>query len=111
MHPEVPVLLQILSGKQNAQDLLPEGLVIPLPPNKSIQLSLPASTIGGIGGPHPFHMHGHSFYVVRAAGQGGYNFLNPPQRDVVSTGGAGDNVTIRFRTDNVSSAEPSKYLR
>ena len=26
--------------------------------------------------------------------------MNPPQRDVVSTGAAGDNVTIRFTTNN-----------
>jgi hypothetical protein len=32
----------------------------------------------------------------------GYNFVNPPRRDVVSTGGPTDNVTIRFVTDNVS---------
>jgi len=29
-----------------------------------------------------------------------YNYVNPVQRDVVSTGSAGDNVTIRFFTDN-----------
>lgn len=29
-----------------------------------------------------------------------YNFVNPVQRDVVSAGLAGDNVTIRFKTDN-----------
>jgi hypothetical protein len=44
----------------------------------------------------------HSFSVIRSAGQQSYNFVNPPRRDVVSTGGANDNVTIRFVTDNVS---------
>jgi iron transport multicopper oxidase len=98
--PTVPVLLQILSGAQTAQDLLPAGSVYSLPPNKTIQLSLPANVVAPIGGPHPFHLHGHAFSVIRGPGQTGYNFVNPPRRDVVSTGGATDNVTIRFRTDN-----------
>ena len=49
---------------------------------------------------HPVHLHGHNFYVVRSAGNSSYNFDNPVIRDVVSTGNAGDNVTIRFFTDN-----------
>lgn len=53
--PNVPVLLQILSGAQVAQDLMPEGGVIGLPKNSVIELSLPA---GILGGPHPFHLHG-----------------------------------------------------
>ncbi len=42
----------------------------------------------------------HTFYVVRSAGSTEYNYVNPPQRDTVSTGAAGDNVTIRFTTNN-----------
>ena len=38
--------------------------------------------------------------MVRSAGETTYNYENPPQRDVVSVGGDGDNVTIRFTTDN-----------
>ena len=37
---------------------------------------------------------------MRSAGSTEYNYVNPPQRDVVSTGTAGDNVTIRFNTNN-----------
>ena len=37
---------------------------------------------------------------MRSAGSDTYNYVNPAQRDVVSTGTSGDNVTIRFRTDN-----------
>ena len=37
---------------------------------------------------------------MRSAGSDTYNYVNPPQRDVVSTGTTGDNVTIRFTTDN-----------
>ena len=55
--PSVPVLLQILSGANTAQDLLPQG-VIELPFNKTIELSLAADVIAG---PHPFHLHGVSF--------------------------------------------------
>jgi hypothetical protein len=40
--------------------------------------------------------------VVRSAGSSTYNWENPPVRDVVSTGQNGDEVTIRFTTDNVS---------
>ena len=42
----------------------------------------------------------HNFDVVRSAGNSTYNFINPVRRDVVSAGLAGDNVTIRFQTDN-----------
>ncbi|THU84445.1 laccase lcc5 [Dendrothele bispora CBS 962.96] len=95
--PSVPVLLQILSGAQTADSLLPEGSVYPLPLNSTIELSMPA---GVAGCPHPFHLHGHTFDVVRSAGSSTYNYVNPPRRDVVSIGSSGDNVTIRFVTDN-----------
>nr|QJT78376.1 laccase 1 [Trametes hirsuta] len=99
--PTVPVLLQILSGAQTAQDLLPAGSVYPLPAHSSIEITLPASAAAP-GAPHPFHLHGHAFAVVRSAGSTAYNYADPIWRDVVSTGtpAAGDNVTIRFRTDN-----------
>jgi len=101
--PSVPVLLQILSGSRQASELLPKGSVFPLPPNKVVEVSIPA--YGAIGGPHAFHLHGHTFSVVRSAGTGTYNYVNPVQRDVVSIGGningtLADNVTIRFVTDN-----------
>ncbi|TFK45808.1 Cu-oxidase-domain-containing protein [Heliocybe sulcata] len=98
--PTVPVLLQILNGAQ-AQKLLPPGSVYSLPANKVIELSFPM--LNTAGGPHPLHLHGHSFSVVRSAGTGpnDYNYVNPPRRDVVSSGNsASDNVTIRFETDN-----------
>ena len=38
--------------------------------------------------------------MVRSAGNSTYNFDDPVIRDVVSIGNAGDNVTIRFFTDN-----------
>nr|AYR00609.1 laccase 4 [Steccherinum murashkinskyi] len=92
--PSAPVLLQILSGHKQAQELLPEGSIIPLPPNKTVELSFPG------GGQHPFHLHGHNFAVVQSAGNLTQNYVNPIWRDVVSIGNPGDNVTIRFNTDN-----------
>ncbi|KAM5544799.1 hypothetical protein V8D89_001697 [Ganoderma adspersum] len=99
--PTVPVLLQILSGAQTAQGLLPSGSVYELPINSSIEITFPA-TVDAPGAPHPFHLHGHAFAVVRSAGSDAYNYDDPVWRDVVSTGTPedGDNVTIRFRTDN-----------
>ncbi|KAH9936770.1 laccase [Epithele typhae] len=97
--PTVPVLLQIMSGASSATDLLPGGSIISLPSNSTIELSFPM-VAAAPGQPHPFHLHGHTFHVVRSAGATDYNFVNPPQRDVVSTGTTGDNVTIRFDTNN-----------
>ncbi|KAJ7689291.1 laccase 2 precursor [Mycena rosella] len=96
--PGAPALLQILSGAQAAQDLLPTGSYFALPPNKVIEISIPGST--DPSGPHPFHLHGHNFHVIRSAGSEEYNFNNPVIRDVVNTGFGGDNVTFRFVTDN-----------
>ncbi|KAJ7648602.1 Cupredoxin [Mycena polygramma] len=96
--PTAPVLLQILSGAQDAQDLLPSGSVYTLPPNKVIKISIPG---GSPGAPHPFHLHGHNFHVIRSAGNASYNFHDPVIRDVVSTGpSTSDNTTFRFVTDN-----------
>ncbi|KAK0200620.1 laccase lcc5 [Desarmillaria ectypa] len=95
--PTTPILLQILSGAQTADNLLPEGSVYPLPTNSTIEISMPG---GVIGGGHPFYLHGHKFDVVRSAGSTVYNYENPVRRDVVNIGTTGDNVTIRFRTDN-----------
>ncbi|KAF7351482.1 Laccase A [Mycena sanguinolenta] len=96
--PTVPVLLQILSGAQTAADLLPSGSVFTLPANSVVELSIPGGTAGA---PHPFHLHGHNFFVIRSAGNDTYNFDNPIIRDVVSTGtSTSDNTTIRFVTDN-----------
>nr|AAW28939.1 laccase D [Trametes sp. 420] len=98
--PSVPVLLQIMSGTQSAADLLPSGSVYTLPSNATVEISFPMTSTNAPGAPHPFHLHGHTFYVVRSAGSSDYNYVNPPQRDTVSAGTAGDNVTIRFTTNN-----------
>ncbi|KAF7302234.1 Multicopper oxidase/laccase [Mycena indigotica] len=96
--PTAPALLQILSGAQLASDLLPSGSYFALPPNKVIEVTIP----GGAdpAGPHPFHLHGHNFFVLRSTNTSEYNFVDPVIRDVVNTGFPGDNVTFRFVTDN-----------
>jgi iron transport multicopper oxidase len=40
--PNLPVLLQILSGARRATELLPKGSVYTLPPNKVVEVSIPA---------------------------------------------------------------------
>jgi len=41
------VLLQILSGTQNASDLLPSGSIYGLEAGKSVELTIPALALGG----------------------------------------------------------------
>ncbi|PPQ71157.1 hypothetical protein CVT24_009838 [Panaeolus cyanescens] len=94
--PTLPVLLQLISGTP-ASSLLPSGSIYTLPPGQVVEISIPG---GSVGSPHPIHLHGHVFDVVRSAGSSTYNYANPIKRDVVNIGGAGDNVTIRFTTDN-----------
>ncbi|KAI0955680.1 laccase [Taiwanofungus camphoratus] len=101
--PSIPVLLQILNGSYNAQDLLPPGSLYTLERNKTYQISMPALASADVAGPHPVHLHGHTFSVIRSAGNESYNFANPVRRDTVSIGGingASDNVTIRFNVRN-----------
>ncbi|ESK87303.1 laccase [Moniliophthora roreri MCA 2997] len=95
--PDVPVLLQILSGAQAAQDLLPGGSVYDLPKNKVIEINLFNNNT--VGDPHPMHLHGHTFDVIKSADSPVYNFNDPVRRDTVGVGG--NNLTaIRFVTDN-----------
>jgi len=95
--PPVPVLLQILSRVTSAQELVPAGSIYTLKRGDVVEVTIPA---GAAAGPHPVHLHGHSFYVVRSAGSTSYNWFNPIVRDVVNMGNTGDQVTIRFVADN-----------
>ena len=112
--PSVPILLQILSGTKSAQDLVPAGSIYGLTHGNVVELTFPA---GAAGGPvslspilsfkllkscrqHSIHLHGHTFHVVRSAGNSTYNYDNPILRDVVNMGSTGDEVTIRFVADN-----------
>ncbi|KAG2135201.1 laccase [Suillus bovinus] len=96
--PELPVLLQLLSGALTAADLAPTGSVYTLPRNKVVEVIF--NPDNSPGRPHPFHLHGHSFAVLRSAGSTSYDYVNPVMRDTVNTGVAGDRVTFRFITDN-----------
>ncbi|KAF7336445.1 Laccase 1 [Mycena sanguinolenta] len=102
--PTTPVLLQILSGAEDAQSLLPRRLCILSSQGQRHPGVDPGRWTGSFLSltalKHPFHLHGHAFDVVRSAGSSVYNYVNPPRRDVVSVGNAGDNVTIRFVTNN-----------
>ncbi|KAG2742572.1 multicopper oxidase [Suillus brevipes Sb2] len=95
--PTVPVLLQILSGTQDPTQLMPNESVIILEANKVVELTLSTT---GPGGPHPIHLHGHSFDVVQSAGNSTFNYANPVRRDVVSAGSLGQQMVIRWVTDN-----------
>ncbi|OJA21214.1 hypothetical protein AZE42_01381 [Rhizopogon vesiculosus] len=95
--PTVPVLLQILSGAQQPSQLLPNGSVIILEANKVVELTMSST---GPGGPHPMHLHGHTFDVVQSAGNSTFNYVNPVRRDVVSAGGDSQQMVIRWVTDN-----------
>jgi len=96
--PDTPTLLQILSGGSNIAALASQGTVYTLPPNQVIEVTFPMQYLAT---PHPFHLHGHSFYVVRSANTTEYNYVNPVQRDTINSGfSTTDNVTVRFVTDN-----------
>ncbi|KAG1729891.1 laccase [Suillus occidentalis] len=95
--PSVPVLLQILSGARDPTQLLPNGSVYVFDANKVVELTV---AITGPGGPHPIHLHGHSFDVVQSANSNTFNYENPVRRDVVSAGSAGQQMVIRWVTDN-----------
>ncbi|KAJ8581882.1 laccase 3, partial [Rhizopogon salebrosus TDB-379] len=95
--PTVPVLLQILSGAQQATDLLPTGSVYVLEANKVVELTL---VIGNESSPHPIHLHGHPFDVVQSSGNSSFNYINPVRRDVVSAGTQGQQMVVRWVTDN-----------
>lgn len=90
--PSVPVLLQILSGAAQPTDFLPSEQVIVLPPNKIIEVSIPGT------GAHPFHLHGHTFDIIRVSNSDVVNLVNPPRRDVVPINGG--NTTFRFFSGN-----------
>ncbi|TFK19092.1 laccase 5 [Coprinopsis marcescibilis] len=95
--PTEPVLVQMMNGVPPSE-ILPAGSIRVLPRNKVVEVSIPSLLVGG---PHPFHLHGHAFSVIRSAGSALYNYENPIRRDVVSIGSdPTDNVTIRFVTDN-----------
>ncbi|KAK0470418.1 laccase 1 [Desarmillaria tabescens] len=89
--PTMSVLLQILSGVQNANDLLPAGAMSSLPSNATIEISMSGGFAGGRASTDPFHLYRYVFDVDRT---------KPVRHDIVNTENKGDNVTTRFTTDN-----------
>jgi len=100
-NPQLPILLQILAGVP-VGNLFPSGSIYPLKRGESVEVSIPqVSVLAADTGPHPVHLHGHSFHVIRSAGSHEYNYNHTPvMRDVVNIGGRDDNVTIRFQANN-----------
>jgi iron transport multicopper oxidase len=92
--PTLPVLLQILSGAAQPQDFLPSSNILLLPPNSTIDISIPGT------GSHPFHLHGHNFDIIKDVNTTNDvpNFVNPARRDVVPI--IDKNTTFRFFSDN-----------
>ena len=89
--PSVPTLLKILSGATNDGDFDPTENALVIRSGETVEIN-----ITGINNPHPFHLHGHTFDIVRMNGVS--NYANPPRRDVVTTGPG--TTTIRFKADN-----------
>ncbi|KAG2022525.1 laccase 5 [Coprinopsis cinerea AmutBmut pab1-1] len=97
VHPDTPVMVQIMNGVP-AEDLVPAESLHTITRGQVVEVVIPPF---GIAGPHPFHLHGHAFSVIKSAG-GSPNFVDPVRRDVVAVGteaGQGDTI-IRFVADN-----------
>ncbi|KZV59954.1 multicopper oxidase [Peniophora sp. CONT] len=93
---QVPTLLQILSGIPPSK-LVPHDSIYNISRNQVIELIIPGATAG----PHPVHLHGHTFSVIKSAGNKTINYDHPPQRDVVTIGtDPTDPTIIRFVANN-----------
>ena len=58
--PSVPILLQILSGVQKAQDLVPSGSIYGLNHGEVVELVVPAGSAGGpVSQSHVSFIHAH----------------------------------------------------
>ncbi|KAJ7256372.1 laccase 1 [Mycena rebaudengoi] len=76
--PTTPILLQMLRG---VSALRPIASVYKAPPNAVVEITIP----GGVSGERiPFHLHGHSFHVIKSAGNTSFNFVNPVSRHSTS---------------------------
>ncbi|KAG6823537.1 hypothetical protein H0H92_009878 [Tricholoma furcatifolium] len=65
--------------------------------NSSVELQMYGLSRGG---PHPYYLHGHPFYVVKGPYSNTYNWKNPVLRDTINTGLDGNLTVVRFFTDN-----------
>ncbi|KAJ3194032.1 hypothetical protein HK101_003633 [Irineochytrium annulatum] len=121
--PDYPTLMSIAAKKQNVSSLPATSNVVSIPHMAVVQLTI----VNFDGGEHPFHLHGHVFWVMakgiatRASDvPTTFKNTNPLRRDVVTvqacpvddatgeclaaTDGSGDSqfgyTIIRFRADN-----------
>ncbi|KAF8498798.1 laccase 6 [Gautieria morchelliformis] len=92
--PPVTALLKILSGASSPNDFLPHDKMELIPQNAIVEVNL----IGNPDDPHPMHLHGHTFDVIRYSGSNVTNFKNPPRRDSVPVNSG--TTTFRFFTNN-----------
>ncbi|KAG0043658.1 hypothetical protein BGZ83_011148 [Gryganskiella cystojenkinii] len=83
--PTAPALLQVLSGTQNFQDVLPKGSTYPVN-GQTVEIVLNNNTPDS----HVFHLNGHTFFIV-GSGKGAYlpvdspiHTVNPPRRDTIT---------------------------
>lgn len=90
--PTTPTLLKILSGAHDPSDFGTNENTLIINRGDTVEVN--------IFGPrdHPWHLHGHTFSVVKGA-SGVTNYVNPPRRDVTPSNGNGG-ITIRFTADN-----------
>ncbi|GLB33193.1 putative multicopper oxidase [Lyophyllum shimeji] len=92
--PQVPTLLKILDGANDANDFNVTENTFILPRNKVVQIEFPPNDDDEA---HPFHLHGTNFWVIKSNSSDVINTVNPIRRDVVAVGAAG--TTLRFVTD------------
>ncbi|KAJ6596282.1 laccase [Mycena vulgaris] len=89
--PTLPRLLNIINGASVASDFAIAENTFILSPDEVVELRIHGSNNGIT---HPFHLHGHTFDVVKGS-SGKANYVNPIRRDVVAVDSGG--VIIRFR--------------
>ena len=112
MSPEIPTLFDVVYNGKNASNLPVNSNAVDLNYMDVIDLVV----LNYDFGEHPFHMHGHTFWIIGEGNSNNitdipnhYNLVNPVKRDTVSvwpcfTDAAGNSipgyVVLRFVADN-----------
>ena len=111
--PSVPTLYDVYYNQKNASTLPASSLVAEIESGDVVDLYV----LNSDRGEHPFHLHGHYFWVVSygnapsfAQIPSGFNLNNPPRRDTVTVNGCTSDtnrvcldvgyVVLRFVADN-----------
>ncbi|KAG8783111.1 hypothetical protein FRC16_002475, partial [Serendipita sp. 398] len=89
--PSLPTLLKVLGGASQESDFDSSENAFVIKNGEVVEIN-----ITGVVHPHPFHLHGKVFDIVKLNGV--TNYVNPPRRDVVTTGPG--TTTIRFKAEN-----------